>query len=325
MKISRRHAVLGFAAMGSGLAFASHKAVSATRPGTAFGTTVHLTVTARSSADAELAIDLGFKEIRSVEKAFNVFDTNSEVSRLNTTGELANPSRLMMEIVQHTSDIYQLTRGAFDPSVQPLWNVWQGSARNSTLPDTAQIEHAKTRVNWGNLEVNDGALRLTQAGSALTFNGIAQGYAADRVMAAIKHLALSAVVDTGEFGLSTGDDVPKLAIQHPRNPEDVIGYLTAQSGFVATSGDYATTFTPDFVHHHIFDPANGVSPRELSAVTVFASTGAMADGLATALMVMGKVHSLQLVEKTAGVEALLISKSGELALSSGMKSHFQSA
>jgi FAD:protein FMN transferase len=92
---------------------------------------------------------------------------------------------------------------------------------------------------------------------------------------------------------------------------------------VATSGDYATIFTPDFVHHHIFDPARGESPRELSAVTVLAPTGALADGLATAFMVMGVERSLQLVEKTVGVEALLITKQGEVLFSSGMKNYFQ--
>jgi FAD:protein FMN transferase len=320
MKFTRRHAVFGFAALGGSLAFASRNAVTATRPGTAFGTIVHLTVSARSSSDADLAIDKGFAEIRAVEKAFNLFDSKSELSRLNVEGELHNPSPMMMEVIRTTSDIHDLTQGAFDPSVQPLWNAWQGAA----LPDENQIASAKSFVSWRNLEIKYNHLQLAQ-GSALTFNGIAQGYAADRVMMAIKHLALSAVVDTGEFGLSTDDDISKLAIQHPRNPKSVIGNITTQSGFVATSGDYATTFTPDFMHHHIFDPARGASPTELSAVTVLAPTGALADGLATAFMVMGHKSTLALAEKIDGVEVLMIAKSGDVTMSSGMNKHFQPA
>jgi FAD:protein FMN transferase len=325
MKLSRRHAVLGFMALGGGVALSGRAAVTATRPGTAFGTTVHLTITARSSADAELAIDLGFQEIRAVEKAFNIFDAKSEISILNANGYLHHPSRLMLDVIQHSSEIFRQTNGAFDPTVQPLWSVWQRAVRNASLPDHVQIMRASANVSWSNLIVEDNLLRLKDKGSALTFNGIAQGYAADRVITAIQHLALSAVVDTGEVGLSSGDKIPKLAIQHPRNPDGVAGYVTAQSGFVATSGDYATTFTPDFLHHHIFDPSLGASPRELSAVTVLAPTGALADGLATAFMVMGVERSLQLVEKTAGVETLLITKQGGVVLSAGMKNYFQSA
>jgi FAD:protein FMN transferase len=325
MKMTRRHAVFGFAALGGGLALASGRAVTATRPGTAFGTTVRLTVSARSSADGELALERGFAEIRAVEKTFNLFDAESELSHLNATGELDRPSSMMLDLVQRVTGIHHLTQGAFDPSVQPLWTVWQNALRKGAQPDGELITQATAKVGWAGLDVSIDKIWLKQKEAALTFNGIAQGYAADRVMAAIRPFALSAIIDTGEFGISSLDETPRLAIRHPRNADAVAGHITAASGYVATSGDYATTFTPDFLHHHIFDPANGVSPRELSAVTVLAPTGAMADGLATAFMVMGRNRTLALAEAIGGVDVLLITKQGEFVQSSGMAKHFTAA
>jgi FAD:protein FMN transferase len=322
MKMTRRHAVFGFAALGSGLAFTSGKAITATRPGTAFGTIVRVTVSALSSADGERALELGFSEIRAVEKTFNLFDAESELSRLNVTGELARPSTMMLDLVQHASGVHEVTQGAFDPSVQPLWSVWQNALSEGTLPDDRQLTQATAKVGWTGLRVSGDKISLRQRDAALTFNGIAQGYAADRVLAAIAPFTLSAIVDTGEFGISSDDETPRLAVRHPRNADAVVGYIKAPSGFVATSGDYATTFTPDFLHHHIFDPGNGASPLELAAVTVLAPTGTQADGLATAFMVMGRKRTLDLVQKLVGVDVVMITKQGDVVLSPGMKQHF---
>lgn len=77
---------------------------------------------------------------------------------------------------------------------------------------------------------------------------------------------------------------------------------------VATSGDYLQAFTPDLKHHHIIDPRIGFSPPELASCTVTAPTVAEADGLATALMVLGKNDALDLIESMDGCEAYLVGK-----------------
>jgi thiamine biosynthesis lipoprotein len=81
---------------------------------------------------------------------------------------------------------------------------------------------------------------------------------------------------------------------------------------VATSGDYATFFSSDFVHHHIFDPARGDSPPELASVTVVAPTGILADGLSTAFMVMGANKALALAAQLQDVDVMLIDKNGAI-------------
>jgi len=86
---------------------------------------------------------------------------------------------------------------------------------------------------------------------------------------------------------------------------------------VATSGDYASTFTPDFMQHHIFDPATGNSLQELASVTVLAPSALLADGLSTAFMVMGARKSHALAARLDGVDLMTINKRGVVWKSQG--------
>jgi FAD:protein FMN transferase len=81
---------------------------------------------------------------------------------------------------------------------------------------------------------------------------------------------------------------------------------------MATSGDYLNTFTPDRRLHHILNPVSGVSPEELSSVSVVAPSVCDADALATALMVMGRVKGLTLINRLDGFEALVMTKDGAI-------------
>lgn len=312
---TRRNVLLGIGvASVSALALKS-RAVTVSRPGTAFGTTVNITATAQSETLANHAIDGAYAEIRAVHKAASLFDPHSEVSTLNANGFLRQPTNNLREIISWSDQVHHHTSGAFDPSIQPLWQLWSNGN-----PDPSAIATVLRLVGWKKLETSDNELRL-QSGAALSFNGIAQGYAADRVMKVLRHEGvLTAMIDTGEAGRLNSER--GIAIQHPRKPTS-LGAIMLRDGFAAVSGDYATTFSADFAHHHIFDPRLGFSPQELSSVAVVARTGAMADGLATAFMVMGTASSLECLKRLDGCSALFVDKAGAIAMSEGMKPLFQ--
>src|SRR5579872_4696078 len=72
---------------------------------------------------------------------------------------------------------------------------------------------------------------------------------------------------------------------------------------LATSGDYATCFTPDHADHHIFDPHSGRSPDVFCSVSVAARTGLEADSLSTAIFVSGAKRGLELIRQTPGARS----------------------
>jgi thiamine biosynthesis lipoprotein len=96
----------------------------------------------------------------------------------------------------------------------------------------------------------------------------------------------------------------------------VMTTFNVQNRALATSGDYMQTFTLDFTEHHIIDPHRGHSPSELASASIFAPTAALADGLATAVMVMG-AQGIHLIDNMADCEAFLITKKLDVLKTSG--------
>ena len=99
-------------------------------------------------------------------------------------------------------------------------------------------------------------------------------------------------------------------MQHPRVDDAYAGITDFSGRCLATSGDYATTFSDDRVHNHLFDPRTGYSPTELSSVSVLSDTATEADALATAVFVMGFERGRDMIVQMRGVDGMLVAKDG---------------
>jgi thiamine biosynthesis lipoprotein len=202
-------------------------------------------------------------------------------------------------------------------TVQPLWRAFHEAGG---LPCAQRRAHAQSLVAWNRVEAGRERVALLRRGMAITLDGLARGYAADLALAALRrHGVRHALVDTGASGaLGTNGEQPwALGVPDPRAADALAATGRLDGRCAATSGDYASPFSPDFLHHHILDPATGDSPTELASVTVLAPTGLEADGLSTAFMVMGARRAHALVAHLPGVDLLTINKRGVLWKSAG--------
>jgi thiamine biosynthesis lipoprotein len=285
-----------------------------TDSGLAFGTMVTIKVLHGDAAAAHAAIEHALSEVRMVDALMSVQQDRSQVGELNRQGSVALPHRHLLEVLKYTQQLSELTAGAFDITVQPLWRAFSRAHERGELPSVDEVVAAKSLVDWRRLVLDPQRLRLATAGMAITLNGVAQGYAVDLAVEALRRAGVQhALIDTGEFGSMGHKDRGRpwvLGVAHPRQHDVIAAALKPDGRKVATSGDYETYFSPDFVHHHIFDPATGESPPELASVTVVAATGIEADGLSTAFMVMGADKALALAARLPDVDVLLIDKQG---------------
>lgn len=287
----------------------------------AFGTTVSLTVLHADEATARTAIDAALAEVKAVDALMSLRQQSSQLSRLNRDGVFESPDARFVAVLQAGQELARMTGGAFDQTVQPLWNAFEAAHEAGGLPDAATIAAARAKVGWQRLQVSPERVTLAEAGMGVTVNGLAQGYAADRARAVLlQHGIAHALLDTGEFATIGAKDEGRpwmLGVRDPRDAEAVAARLAMDGRALSTSGDYETVFSADFRHHHIFDPAVGDSPTELASVTVLAPTGLQADGLSTAFMVLGAERSLAMAERLDGVDVLLIAKDGRRWASRG--------
>ena len=302
-------AVAGFAAPGA-------RAETFRRVGAAFGTTVSVTLLARDAAQAEAAFAAAFAQIRHVDKIASLHRPDSEISRLNRDGFFDRPDPALTAMLAMAAEMHAASEGAFDISVQPLWLAFDAAAKAGGWPDAGEIARIGAHVDAGRIAFDARQVRFGLPGMGITLNGLAQGYAADRVALALAGAGITqAFIDTGELAArgARPDGAPwRAALQHPRDRAASLG-LADVAGCLATSGDYQYFWSPDFARNHIIDPRSGASPTELATACVLAKTGLLADALSTAVFVTGVARGRALLERF-GAEALFVDKAGAMTM-----------
>lgn len=231
-------------------------------------------------------------ELKAIETAFSLYKLDSDISQLNAAGHLAltHHWRTLLPAVDH---LHAITDCLFDPTVQPLWEAL--ARGNDPGP-------ARATIGWHRAR-HDGSLLTLDKGQKLTLNGIAQGYATDRIRTLLADAGLTrSLINIGEFAALGGPY--RLGLSDPAQGH--LGHVTLENAAVATSSPAAT---PLGSSGHILH----ATARPLwSTVSVIAKTATLADGLSTALTLASLEHA-RVMARIQGVKSVrLISENGDL-------------
>jgi FAD:protein FMN transferase len=279
-----------------------------------FGTTLWIKAAHTDAGRLQQALNESVNAIRSVEKQMSLFDPDSAVSRLNRMGELQKPDAELVSVLTLAQHVSQRSAGAFDVTMQPLWGLWSLHAQTQTVPSAKALLQTRSLVNWRALTVSPEVVRLNVKGMGVSLNGIAQGYAADKVRAVLQSYGVQhALIDTGEtavLGQSSKAEDWRFAVE-PSAASTVTPPVISPHGWaLATSSDSHTVFSADHVHHHILNPHTGDSPSHWATVSVIAPSCAMADAL-TKVFFMCPPQGVERLAKAWGVGVVLQNKRGE--------------
>lgn len=214
--------------------------------------------------------------IEEVEAAASLFRASSALSRLNAEGQFLDPPRALVDLLHLSNRMFAMTGGRFDPTVQSLWRA---------LAEGKDPAPASLTIGWDRV-VAGNPVRLG-SGQTLTFNGIAQGYAADRVCEVLRQAGYGpALVDMGEFAALGGPF--RLGVEDPSFGSVQTQGLTDAA--IATSSPAIMRLGDGF---HILGP-HGEKPV-WSTVAVVAQSAGLADGLSTALCLLdeGEIRALK--------------------------------
>ncbi len=251
--------------------------------GTALGAQGTLIFDGLEADTAKRMIAQVVAEIERLEQVFSLYRPDSDISRLNRHGELGRPAHDLQVVLAAALDVWRHSGGAFNPAVQPLWQMLSGhfsGVGGRSDPDPEQVAALLTLCNPADIAHRDGAIVL-RPGMAITLNGIAQGYITDKVVALLRHNGMrNTLVQLGETRALPGRSW-QVGIKGSGRQ------LTLDGGAVATSAGTGTRFSPDGRWHHLIDPDTGRSPHDYKSITVLASSALLADALSTALAVAG--------------------------------------
>lgn len=268
----------------------------------------------------------------------STYDPDSELSRFNQhKSTQAFPlSQETLFVLKEAKRLGELSGGVLDVTVGPLVNMWGfgPDAKPETAPDASQIAEVKQRIGLEKLNILNGSASKSHPDLYVDLSTIAKGYAVDRVAEYLQSLSFdNYLIEIGGEMRVSGTKANglqwRIAVEKPITSERAVqSVISVGQNAVATSGDYRNYFEENGVRYsHLIDPTTG-SPisHNLVAVTVVHPSSMTADGLATALNVMGKDLALQLAEEQ-GLDVMLITReSGDFkAYTSGKFEQYMTA
>ncbi len=262
------------------------------------------------------------QRLKRINQSMSTYLPDSEISRFNnlsTTEEEFAISDDFLQVMQMARRIYEMSDGAWDATVDPLVQLW-GFGRGGNqpgIPDRNELQLQMKRVGFDFIRILDrGALVKKQPAVSLDLGSIAKGFGVDQIAALLKAEGhTDFLVEIGGEVYAAGhriDGKPwRIGVNDPDKdaPATRVYRVTEVSGkAMATSGDYRNFVEIDGrLYSHVIDPRTGFPvDNGVVSVTLIAENCTLADGLATAVMVMGYEKGLALVESLPNVEGLII-------------------
>ncbi|UCD31772.1 MAG: FAD:protein FMN transferase [Desulfobacterales bacterium] len=290
--------------------------------GKTMGTTYHIKVVIGYFEDSNELKDRIEQKLKEINHSMSTFIRDSEISKFNAlrrSGEKFYISNDFFHVVTVAEKLFRLTGGAWDGTIKPLVDLWGFGKSNipNKIPSEKEIKNAWLNTGFHHIDISANRYLVKKQGSiSLDLASIAKGFAVDQMATIIQKYGIqNFLVEIGGDGYASGlrnDGKPwKIGINqpHPDAPADqVYKVLTLQNKAFATSGDYRNFFERNGKRFsHILDPRNGFPVSNgVVSVSILADTCTFADGLATAVMVLGPEEGLALVNRIDNTECLII-------------------
>ena len=297
-----------------------------------FAMDTYMTITTYGEK-AEAAATKAVSEIERLDNLLSTGKDESEIAILNENGsEIVSEDTA--QLIAKSMELYQDTNGVFDISIYPLMKEWGFTTKKYKVPSDKTINHLLKNIDASKIEWNNKTnLAALPEGMEIDLGGIAKGYTSNRLTQIFKEYQLTGGVlslggNVQTYGTKEDGSKWKIAIENPSNSPlsgDYLGVLKTGNMAVITSGGYERYFEENGVrYHHIMDPATGKpAESDLTSVTIVSENGTLADGLSTALFVMGLDKAIAYWQAHASeFDAVLCTEDETLYVTEGIQDAF---
>ena len=250
----------------------------------------------------------------------------SEISRINNAGgEPVEVSDETAGLIEEGIKYGDISDGRFDITIAPATDLWNFTDNEEKiLPDPDELAEAVTHIDYHCIKVEGNTVTLTDPEARIDLGGIAKGYIADRLKEYLKDEGIEhALIDLGGNMLTLGRRYDgndfRIGIQKPfADTGTAMAVVSVNDKSVVTSGDYERYFEKDgVIYHHILDPDTGYPVQnDLDQVTIISDQSVDGDALSTTCFAMGLEDGLELIRSLDGIEAVFVTKDGEMHTSS---------
>jgi thiamine biosynthesis lipoprotein len=282
------------------------------------GTLVRITVYAPDEQVAKRAFRAAFDRIRDLDRILSDYLPDSELNQLTKAdaGRAVRVSEDLFVVLAASQELAEATGGAFDITQGPVVRLWREARATARLPDPAALEDAARRSGFRKLHLDAGHRSVTfdTNGMALDVGANGKGYAASEAIEVLSGLGVSSALVAVSGDLAFSDAPPgqrgwRIAVHSGERLPGVPGTLELTNAAVSTSGSSEQHVDVNGRRFsHIIDPASRMGLVDDITVTVIARHGLDADGLDTAVSVLGADRGLAFIESRPGTAALIIQR-----------------
>jgi len=261
--------------------------------------------------------------LREVNRQMSHYQLDSELSQFNRA-PAKTPFKVSPEfarVVRFSLDLFQRSRGAFDPTLAPVINLWGFGEKTDerAVPPEVMLKAALKKTGCKHLSVT-AKDELVKDIPDLTINlsAVAKGFGVDDMVRLLRGHGLTNIYASiaGEvrvLGQNSRGTKWQVGIASPVahwNEDDPMAAVASLSNqALSTSGDYQKFFTDPQGRRlsHIIDPKTGWPVQHnVGGVSVVAPDSMTADALGTTLFVLGPEAGLKFVESWTNAAALFI-------------------
>ena len=291
--------------------------------GRTMGTTYSVKLVATPAQLESTGIEQKIDDVlKRVNQEMSTYIKDSELSLFNhsSSTDVVTASDALRRVTAEALRIGAISNGALDVTIGPVVNLWGfgPEAKVERAPSDEKIAEVIARTGLDKLSVNDRGIQKSIPDLYVDLSSLAKGFGVDEIADILEAHGFSQYIAEigGEMRISgkklNGNDW-RIAIEKPvAMTRSVQRIIEPGTNAVATSGDYRNYFEENGVRYsHMIEPTTGKPvTHKLVSVTVIHPSCMSADGLATAISVLGPDKGFKMVEENK-IAAMLVVKEGD--------------
>ena len=274
--------------------------------------------------NADASLDEAVAEIERLDALWSIASSDGEIARLNAEKQIT-ASADTLALLTRAKEISAATDGLFSTTIAPLMEAWGFTNGDYRVPDEAELSALLAHVDDEEIAISDSTVTIP-ADAKVDLGGIAKGFTSARVMEifrenGVENGILSLGGNVQALGTKPDGSLWRVGLQDPADERALFATLELADKAVITSGAYERNFEQDgIVYHHIIDPRTGYPAESgLSSVTIVSDDGTLADGLSTALYIMGKEAAVEFWRSNRDdFDMVLLADDGAVTVSAGI-------
>ena len=256
------------------------------------------------------------KILADFDMSLSVYKDSSIISKINRNEDVPL-DKYFTEVFAKSALISEMTDGAFDITVGPLVKAWGFGPDAHKNFKLSKLDSLLNLVGMSKVSIVNGRLVKNNPAMYIDVNAIAQGYSVDVMCSFFDSLGIkNYLIEIGGEVRAKGTKAGalwRIGIDKPDDNnmspgETLEAIIKISDKALATSGNYRKFYIEDGVKYsHEIDPKTGYPAKNtLLSVSILADDCAMADGIATACMVMGKNKTIEFLGNHPEFEAYLV-------------------